>query len=195
MMGADYMIYTEVKRNNKWHAVNGMYYSDSEKQYVLAETYWNGSRTYFSRTYDKLNELGRVIRPRDLSEEVLKKEDWLKEEDDDMPIISVDWKTLLSAIPKTDRKELCGYVHKRVLWEYENEDAEIDDYLSGEEYNALSDAEKKEYEFYEWDDPLSWYSYLRVIKEKARHEIHSYMSVNGLWDEPEDFRIVCIVSW
>lgn len=194
-MGADYTLYTEVKRKDgNWHAMNGMYYSEKEEQYVLSETYWNGSRTYFNNTYNKIKEIGKSIKASELSEDVLKKEDWVKE-DTDAPIISVSWKELQKAIPKTNRKELSGFVAKRNIWAYENDNDEICEYLSGEMYRALSEEEKKEYEFYEWDDRYGWYSNLKYIAEKVTCQISDYMTVNNMWEEPEDIRIVCVVSW
>lgn len=194
-MSADYMLYTEVKhKDGNWHAMNGMYYSEKEEKYILTETYWNGSRTYFNNTYNKLKEIGKSIKASELSEDVLKKENWVKE-DADAPIISVSWKELQKAIPRTNRKELSGFVAKRDIWAYENDNDEICEYLSGEMYRALSEEEKKEYEFYEWDDHYGWYSNLKYIAEKVTYQISDYMTVNNMWEEPEDIRIVCVVSW
>jgi hypothetical protein len=196
-MGADYIFYTEVKRDGVWHAMNGKYYSEEKKDYVLAETYWNGSRSYFGETYNKIKEIGFSVPTKELSEEVLLKESWLIEDDDDdyLYAVAVDWKEFADAIPKTKRKDSCGYVHKRNIWEYEAEDIEINDYLSGSEYNELSEAEKKEYEFYEWDDLTSWQSYFKEIAKRIDNQIMSYMNVNDMWKAPENIRVVCIMSW
>jgi hypothetical protein len=196
-MGADYIFYTEVKRDGVWHAMNGKYYSEEKKDYVLAETYWNGSRSYFGETYNKIKEIGVSVPTKELSEEVLLKESWLTEDDDDdYPYaVVVDWKEFAAAIPKTKRKDSCGYVHKSAIWEYEAEGSEIYEYLSGEEYNELSDAVKKEYEFYEWNDPTGWRSYFKEIAKRIDNQIMSYMNVNDMWKAPENIRVVCIMSW
>ena len=194
-MGADYYIYTEIKRgDNKWHALNGKYYNESTGYDEIAETYWSGSRTYFSRTYDKLRDIGSSIKSSELSPEVLNKEDWLSDDEYDY-IVAVALHDLHKAIPKTSRHQCCGYVHKSQLWDYEVENGEIDDYLSAEEYNELSDAEKKEYEFYEWDDPMDWYIHLKDIVEVVNFQVSEYMRVNHMWNEPTDIRIVCIASY
>jgi hypothetical protein len=194
-MGADYYIYTEVKRKDgNWHILNGQYYSESDNSYKIAETYWSGSRTYFSRTYNKLRDIGHIIRPSELSPEVFAKEDWMNEDEGDC-VIAVSLNELRKAIPRTTRHKCCGYVHKSQLWDYEADGGEIDDYLSAEEYDKLSDAEKKEYEFYEWDDPMDWYIHLKEISTIVNFQINEYMRVNDLWNEPSEIRLVCIVSY
>ena len=194
-MGADYYIYTEVKRKDSiWHALNGQYYNESSAADEIAETYWNGSRTYFSQTYNKLKEIGTVIKPSELSAEVLAKEDWLDESDGDY-VVSVSLHNLRNALPKTTRRQCCGYVHKSDLWEYEANGSEIEDSLTADEYNELSDPEKKEYEFFEWDDPMGWYVHLKEIISIVDFQIGEYMRVNHMWDEPSDIRIICIASY
>ena len=194
-MGADYYIYTEVKRKDgTWHALNGQYFNESDNCYKIAETYWSGSRTYFSRTYNKLREIGSSIKRSELSHEVLVKEDWLSDDEEDY-IVSVSLSDLRNAIPQTNRHQCCGYVHKRNLWNHEAEGEEIDDYMCAEDYNELSEAEKKEYEFYEWDDPMDWYVHLKSILKIVNFQVSEYMSVNHMYKEPADIRIVCIVSY
>ena len=194
-MGADYYIYTEVKRkDNAWHALNGQYYNESENCYKIAETYWSGSRTYFSRTYNKLKDIGSRINPSDLSKEVLEKENWLADDEGDS-VVSISLNTLRKAVPNIARHQCCGYVHKRNIWNHEVEGEEIEDYICAEDYDELSESEKKEYEFYEWDDPTDWYVHLKSILKIVEFQVSEYMSVNHMWSEPSDIRIVCIVSY
>lgn len=195
-MGADYYVYTEVKRkDNTWHALNGMYYNESTNSLVLSETYHSGSRTYFSRTYNKLRDIGTYLKISELSPEVLAKEDWLDPASDDDYVVSVSLNDLRNAIPKTSRHQCCGYVHKTQLWSYEMTGEDIDDYLSAEEYDCLSDAKKKEYEFYEWDDPMDWYIHLKEILAIINFQVAQYSDVNYMWNEPAEVRIVCIISY
>jgi hypothetical protein len=194
-LGADYYIYTEVKRkDNSWHVLNGQYYNESKNCHEISETYWSGSRTYFSRTYNKLKDVGSPIKPSELSSEVLAKEDWLDDIEYDC-VVSVSLNNLRKAIPKTIRHQCCGYVHKSQIWDYEIDGGEIDTCLSAEEYDELSDAEKKEYEFYEWDDPMGWYLHLKEIVSIVNFQVDEYMRVNHMWNEPDDIRIVCIASY
>jgi hypothetical protein len=194
-MGADYYVYTEVKRKDgAWHALNGQYFNEAANRHEITQTYWNGSRTYFSRTYNKLREIGDVIKPSELSPEVIAKEDWVSDDEGDRVVI-VSLRDLRKAIPNTTRRQCCGYVHKRNLWEHEAEGVEIDEYMCAEDYNELSDAEKKEYEFYEWDDPMDWYVHLKDILEIVEFQVSEYMSVNHMWNEPPEIRIVCLVSY
>lgn len=194
-MGADYYIYTEVKRKDGlWHALNGQYYNESENRYELAETYHSGSRTYFSRTYNKLRDIGTSIKTKNISPEVLVKEEWLVD-DDESYVVVVSLNDLRKAIPRTARHQCCGYVHKSQIWNYEVNGDEIDDYVSSEEYDELSDAVKREYEFYEWDDPMGWYIHLKEIVSAVNHQVDEYMMVNCMWNEPSEIRIVCIASY
>ena len=194
-MGADYYCYTEIKRNGEWHALNGKYYNEQTGDYNIGETYWSGSRSYFSRTYDKLRDIGSIIQISELSKEVLEREDWLDPKDTYNNIVAVSLSDLRKSLPKTNRHECCGYVHKTHLWNYENDNAEIEEWLSGEEYNELSDAEKKEYEFFEWDDPMNWPIHLRDILNIVNHQVREYMRANEKWNEPTDIRLVCIASY
>ena len=194
-MGADYYLYTEVKRTDgRWHALNGMYYNESTGHYELAETYHSGSRTYFSQTYNKLREIGSLIKAGDLSKEVLNKELWLDVNDNDY-IISVSVNTINQTIPQTSRHQCCGYVHKSHIWDFEIDGDEIEDYLTTEEYCSLSNEEKREYEFYEWDDPMGWYLTLKEIKEIIKFQIDEYMRVNYALNEPPEVRLICIASY
>lgn len=72
---------------------------------------------------------------------------------------------------------------------------EIDDYLESDEYNELSDAEKREYEFYEWDDPTGWFINLKEIEAIVNFQIEEYMRVNMMWNEPSDVRVICVASY
>jgi hypothetical protein len=191
-VGADYYLYTEVKQDDGWHVLNGRYYNVSKNRLEMAETYYSGSRTYFSRTYDKLRDIGTIIKTNELSPEVLEKEDWLDEND---RVVSVSINELRQSIPKTSRHQCCGYVHKSQIWNYEIENGEIDEYLSAEEYDELSDAEKNEYEFYEWNDPMDWYLHFKEIVSIVNFQIGEYMRVNHLWHEPTNIRLICIASY
>ena len=193
-MGADYYIYTEIRRNdNAWHVLNGQYYNESKNCYEIGATYWSGSRSYFSCTYNKLKDIGSIIQPSELSQEVLEKEDWL-DDPDCGHVVSVSLNALRKALPKTTRHQCCGYVHKAHVWSHEVEGSEIDEYLYADGYDELSESEKKEYEFYEWDDPMGWYLHLKEIIEIVNIQIEEYMRVNSMWNEPAEIRIVCILS-
>ena len=192
-MGADYYLYTEVKRtDNKWHALNGMYYNLSSCEYEISATYHSGSRTYFGKTCRKLKDIGRIIAASEISPEVRNKEDWVEDNDE---IVTVSIGALRNAIPKTSRHQCCGYVHKSHIWAYEVNGEDIDEYLLADEYKDLRDAEQQEYEFYEWDDPTDWHMNLKEILAIIEFQIDEYMRVNCMWDEPADIRLICIESY
>lgn len=193
-MGADYYLYTEIKRNDgHWHALNGQYYNEKSGNYQMTETYYSGSRSYFSRTYNKLLDIGYAIKFKELSVEVREKEDWADEEDS--RVVAVSLNDIRKAVPQIDRHQCCGYVHKAHIWSHEVDGSEIDEYLSAEEYDEISESEKKEYEFYEWDDPMDWYVNLKEICNILNFQITEYMRTNSLWNEPSEIRLVCLVSY
>lgn len=192
-MSADYYLYTEHKRKDgAWHVLNGKYYNEKSDQYEIGETFHSGSRTYFSQTFRKLQEIGISIDISTVSVEVQEKENWIEPGDS---VIAVSLAELRKVLPRTTRHECCGYVYKGHIWNYEVENEEIDEWLSAEEYNELSDAEKKEYEFFEWDDPMGWYSHIKAIVDIVNRQVKAYMEVNNLWEEPTDIRIVCLASY
>lgn len=193
-MASDYFCYTERKRKDgTWHAINGMYYDESVRDYVMSNTYRSGSRSYFGRTYDKMREMGHIICASELSEEVRKVENWF--DDDYDSIVAVSLKDIVAAVEKSNRKSCCGYVHKRNIWSHEVEHDEINEYYSAAEYNELTKAEQKEYEFYEWDDPMDWPIHLRGILDSMNYTISTYRAVNSIWNDSGEIRLVCIYSY
>lgn len=192
-MGADYYVYTEIKRDNKWYALNGKYYNEHTNTYEIGPTYTNGSRTYFSNTHNKLKEDGYVITSSELSDDVLAAEDWFADDSDRAVAISLS--DMRNALPKSNRHEYCGYVYKQDIYDYENKGDDIYEWLPPEEYMALPEDVKKAYEFYEWSDPAGWFVHYKDILAIVNHQVLEYMNVNHLWNEPEDIRIVCLASY
>ena len=191
-MGADYYIYTEIKRNGEWHSLNGKHYKERTGTYEITPTYTNGSRSYFSNTYNKLRDIGNIVNRPELSTETLAAEDWFSDDSDRAIVVSLT--ELRNAMPKNNRHEHCGYVYKEDIYNYENENEEIYDWLSPDAYMTLSEDVKKAYEFYEWNDPAGWVVHFKEIIALVNAQIQSYMQVNYLWDEPDDIRIVCLLS-
>lgn len=194
-MGADYYIYTEYKdkKSNRWKPLNGLFFDEKLTQYKLGPTYVNGSRTYFSRTYDFLRSIGYVADIKDISPEILESEDWVSDEN---TIVAASLTSLKNALqPIANRKECCGYVNKSTVWNYVANGTEIDEWLTAQEYNELSDAEKKTYEFLEWDDSTSWPIHIRDIVNLVVAQKHFYYEVNYDDLDDEEIRIVCFVSY
>lgn len=62
-----------------------------------------------------------------------------------------------------------GYVRKRTVADFEiNEIEEIDNLLTYDEYQSLSDKQKRAYQFYRWDEPYDEYGVYRIIYERLR---------------------------
>ena len=194
-MGADYYIYTEYKdkKSNRWKPLNGQFFDEKLGAYKLGPTYVNGSRTYFARTYDFLRSAGYVVDIKDVSPEILESENWVSSEN---TIIAASLTSLKNALqPIANRKECCGYVNKSVIWDHVANGSEIDEWLTAQEYNELSDAEKKIYEFLEWDDSTSWPIHVRDIVNLVVAQKHFYYEINYDDLNDEEIRIVCFVSY
>lgn len=194
-MGADYYIYTEYKdkNSNRWKPLNGQFFDEKLGSYKLGPTYVNGSRTYFAKTYDFLRTVGHTVNISDVSPEILEEENWVSNEN---TIIAASLTSLKNALqPIQNRKECCGYVSKSDIWEHLANGAEIEDWLTAQDYNELSDAEKQMYEFLEWDDSTSWPIHIRDIVNLVVAQKHFYYEINYGDLDDEDIRIICFVSY
>ena len=191
-MSADYFFYVEVKINNKWYCINPKYPHfkyDYKKYEVLDEyeyeqevTYWNGSRSYFSATYEKLQEIGEPIRYSELSEELktLYKNSCEAEENDEMlwcRPVAIDYDRLINYI-KDDEYDSHGLVHKDVLFGYRNGDIEEIYPLDHEEVKELTPDEMKSYEYHEWDSWYGWSWGIKEVKRRAISNVRDFFDLN-----------------
>lgn len=189
-MGADYYLHVEAKFDNVWVPVGGMCYNVETKSYKLARTMWNGSRSYFGSTYRKLKELGELRPAKELSEAVRQRESWL---DDYDTVVCVPISVLKNHLPKS-KHDSFGFVLKSDIYNYEEHEEEIDEFLRVEEFLDLDEEAKKAYCFYEWDDPFGWPVHLRQILKIVDFQIDQFCQVNHIEHLTENVRLICILS-
>ena len=56
-MSSSYYIYTDVCVDGKWVCINNKVKNIEKNKELISETYWNGSRSYFHETADKIEEI------------------------------------------------------------------------------------------------------------------------------------------
>lgn len=205
-MSSSYFIYTEIQINGKWLAVNALVPSfkwDNKNNryldqytYKLGETYYNGSRSYFREAYDKLEQIGQTLKFSDCSDAV--KQSWgssveaeEKGENWHFPIAIAlsDFEKYVD-VDKFDRH---GVVHKDQIFEWKNNDIEDLYPIEHDEYCQMSDEEKKQYQYFEWDNP---FGYNRIFKEIYRNvikELNSFKEQNFMINDAQyPVRIILI---
>ena len=204
-MSASYILYVEAKVKDEWRCINckvpkydGKTGNSPEFEYLLSETYWNGSRSYFHNTYDKLRELGCDISFSDLSPELKEryKRSLEMEERGETTFlllpVAVDYKTLDNFVSE-DEYDMHGLVHKNSLFLYKKGDLEELWPVEHEELEGLSDKELEAYQYYEWDNDFGWNWGLKTVKKCASRDIHNFEMMNNIWFEDKiDYRIICI---
>ncbi len=204
-MSADYFIYTELKLNGKWISIDGTvptyeynYKShryEDKYEYRINETYYNGSRSFFWKTYEKLKEIGYCCKFSDLSREL--KHIYSKSIEDEKHghnpwwcPICIDFKTFEEYV-KQDKYDSHGLLHKDRIFEWENDELEEMYPIDHDDYIELSDEERKQYIYYEWDDPYGWNGHFKEIEKKATSVIDAFKSANYMNDDNE-IRLVLI---
>lgn len=213
-MGADYYIYTEVKINDKWISIDPLvpklvdtrkswresHKYNGEVEYEHQLTYWNGSRSYFGETFDKLGEIGYTINFADLSDEV--KEHWAGTVEAEAngermyapPPVCVDYEKFKRYVD-VNRFDYHRLVHKDQWTLYKA--GEIED-LYGVDHDAfveLTPEERQCYEYHEWDEPMGWNTYFKHILKCVEKRIIDFEDVNNIWgDSNMQYRIVAIIS-
>ncbi len=191
-MSTSYYIYTEIKYNGKWICLNNKIKKVKGEKEEMAVTYYSGSRSYFGETYNKLEAMGDKISKKELSNELREMYGNEKDEFEDYPVV-VDFEKMKKCIPKRDLYEHHGYVYKDMVASYLlKEQEDIYEWLDLEEYNKLSDDDKKFYEYFEWNDEQGWFKYFKKIIEHVNWQLYEWQDVNHL-EEVDKVRLV--VFW
>lgn len=206
-MSTSYFIYTEIQINGRWVAVNALVPSfkwDSQNNkyldrytYKLGETYYNGSRSYFHEAYDKLEQIGQTIKFADCSDAV--KESWkssVKAEEkgenwySPIAVAFSDFEKYVD-VNKFDRH---GVIHKDQIFEWENDD--IDDLypVDHDEYQQMTDEEKKQYQYYEWDDSFGYNRVFKQIYRNVVKELNSFKEQNFMMDDVQYPTRIILIS-
>ncbi len=216
-MGADYFVYTEAKIGDKWVSIDPRvpklvdkrsswqepHQYDGTVEYKPQLTYWNGSRSYFGESYNKLRQLGWEIKFADLSDEV--KKEWSssleaeQEERDDRfyypTPIYVDYNDFKKCVDY-NRYDYHHLVHKDQWVLFET--GEIEDIygVEHEEFAELTPEEKQCYEYHEWDEPMGWNDHFKTLLRCVNQRITDFEDINNLnWgDSGIQYRLIVIQS-
>lgn len=190
-MSTSYYMYTEVNINGKWTCINNRITNIEKDKEMISETYYSGSRSYFGEAAEKIKNRGFRINHEDMS-------DALKSTFKDSQYfhaIAVSPKSMRDCFPEDKSlKEFCGYVLKNTLFRFQTGDIDdIYEWLSLDEYHALSEDEKAFYQFYEWNAEDGWYKHFQEILEHFDWQRYEWGLVN--WNEENDyeFRLVLII--
>lgn len=198
-MGTQYNIYTQLKVKDNWVCINPLVpkYDKEGKliKYKLAETYWNGSRSYFSETFNKIRDIGFAM-PFSQLDAIIKNQ--FAEPDDtyygfgeerEEMVYVVSYENMCSKIHPT-LFEKSGMVLKSDVFRFEKEGEDIYEWFNAEEYMQLPDEMKTLYMPYSWDENDGWHRHFKEIVENVKHQLYMLDTVNSLPDNAE-VRIVC----
>jgi len=194
-MSSEYYLHLEGKHDGKWMLLDHKILKVRNNKLTLCPLYASYSRSYFDETYQKLSELGRVIKYDDFSDGL--KEEYNKElfAGDSFACIypiAVSYTDIKNCIPKGVQYEHAGYVEKSQLYQYEIGEYEDFDYLSAREYKCLNKKLRKAYKFYEWDSSYGWFKHFKEIIQCVNRELTDWNDIN--YDaELNDIRVVVIM--
>ena len=207
-MSASYTFFVEAKINGNWRCINNLVpHFEKERdsgecenkcEYVMTDTYWNGSRSYFSRAFEKYCELGTKIRFEDLSFELRNRyKKWTEDESKNDPFaeyyspVALDFNVLVTYVD--DKKfDHHGLIHKDQVFEYENGDIEELCCPEHDEIKDLSPEEMKAYEYYEWDDWWGWNWGLKELKRRVVLDVQRFEEINDIYYKKPEYRIIAI---
>ena len=206
-MSASYFIYAEAKINDKWVLINGKipeYKWDWDKEeytdefkYKVAYTYYNGSRSYFGDACDKLKDIGRCGKFKELSDAL--KEDWanaVKDESEKKqtyytPFLIDYAKFKEYAHPKHFTHH--GLIHKDMIFAFENDDIEELWQNNEVDFANMSDEERQLYVYYEWDEPYDWAYHFKQILKNLDCQVEQFLDMN-YYREDIPIRLVFIAE-
>lgn len=170
-MGTYYSIYAEACVGEKWYNISPLIKGRDGviKAYPIID-----GKSFLSETYDKLrDDLYMRGRPADLSPEL---REIFNEDDDesygyfaetykqhyDNSMFLVNYvKSVKNRVKKDRPFRYQGYVFKYSIAAYEiGEQEEIFDWLTRQEYDSLSEEEKKDYAYFEWNE---WQGLVRSL--------------------------------
>lgn len=200
-MSTYYNFYTEANVNGTWYCIDPrvlqLERGDRAMSYVINNTYWNGSRSYFSEAYDKLEEIASRIKLEDTSAEfrMHKILNWNGDDSKIAPyydqiLYAIPYRRLCELYERSKRPENCGLYKKSDIALYE--DGTLEDLyereIDPEKYSALVDEARRIYQYYEWSDPMSWRFQIPILYKLVEARIREFEDVNFL--ECDDVRIL-----
>lgn len=178
-MGTYYSIYAEVRVGNKWYNLNPIFRRDNGELDVRPII---AGRSWLRETFNELEECQYSCgRPDDMSKELrtvfnhediepydtmLHIENYKEYYNRTMFLVNFG-KAVKSRIKTEKPTRYKGYVSKVCLAAFEIDEYDtIGHWLTAEEYEKLSDRQKKSYTYYEWDEPDDWYKAYNIIKQR-----------------------------
>lgn len=191
-MSTSYYIFTEVKVNGEWLAINGkMTRLTPNAHTVISPTFHTDARQHFEKAYLQLKDDGHSFGLADISEELKSAiTEWIDPEDSVR--IAVDYDSILKLL-NTAGKEHCAFALRSEVTSFENNETEdIWEYVSAKEYRQMDDELKKAYRYYEWNDRSGAYRYYDEIQKKVANQLQDWKKINPQV-EIEDTRILLFV--
>ena len=191
-MGNEYHIYTEAKIDNKWVCINP-YAPKFDKDldltgHNLTQTYWNGSRSYFSETFNKIKNEGYSVKYEDISD-TLKK--YYTEDRADIYAFAIPVNTMKKCVGNGKETECSGFVTEEAIFDYKHNGYEIVDHLTTQEYLELPEEARKLYKAFNWNNPFGWYEHFKDILAHNEFVEYAFFDTNSFIPEKTELRFVC----
>lgn len=195
-MGTHYYVYAEIKVGDRWYNLNPMM-KKHDGTMAVRPIYDTGS-FFFDICNDLEDHRIDVGIPDDMSPELRsvfhekldeKCEGWFPEttwrKEYERSVFCVRYAdTIAKRIVKEKEFRFEGYVRKRTVADFEiGEIEEINSWLTYEEYQALSDKQKRAYRFYRWDEPYDEYGVYRIMYERLKAMLYWFNFADAFEDK------------
>ena len=179
-MSTYYEVYAEANIDGKWYSLCP-YFRNNEGETKTHAIFWAQSAFWEANNYLEDFMVGRGI-PEDMSDglreifhEDLQGEienwgghiTWEQYYRSSIYYVNFD-KAIVPKVNKDKPFKYEGFVLKKELAEFEvYEREEFSEWLTQDEYNALSDKQKRQYVFHRWNDPYGEYWIYRTIADRV----------------------------
>ena len=192
-MGTYYRVFAEAKINGVWTCINGYLPRQKDGKWSLSCVYESASRSYFGNTANKLEELGHRIHYSEMS--VALQEHLSAYADSEyVCIYATPFSAVMGSLPHGQEHEYHGFAAKDDIFKYESGDIEdLYEAISGAEYSKLDEKAKRTYQYYEWDDPMGWYVYLKQIAGHIHWLLNDWAYVNDDLSD-SDVRLITVID-
>ena len=179
IMGTHYYIYAEIKVNDQWYNLNPII-KKNDGTLTVRPIYDAGS-SFFDICNDLECHRTDIGIPDNMSPELRAKFHKNLDEKCEYLFPDASWRhyyeqsvfcvkydsAVGTRVIKDKPYKFEGYVSKRAIADFEvHETEEINYWLSPEEFEALPAREKKQYSFYQWNEPYDEYFDYRTIHER-----------------------------
>ena len=179
-MSTYYSVYAEANIDGKWYSLCP-YFRNNKGETKTNAIFWAQSVFWEVNNYLEDSMIGRGI-PEDMSDglreifhEDLQEEmknwghpiTWGKYYESCIYYVNFD-KAVVPKVNKDKPYKYEGFVLKKELAEFEvYEREEFSEWLTQDEYNALTDKQKRQYIFHRWNDPYGEYWIYRIIADRV----------------------------